>query len=82
MVTPFPLNTPPVPLKSFVLIFFESGSVVWTSDIMRPGLVMLSPYMENLFSMLSELRDTAVTVATWEVNYMAARMWKLKNTGE
>ena len=30
--------------------FFESESVVWTSEIMRPCLVMLSPDMENLFS--------------------------------
>ena len=37
------------------------------SEIMRPCLLMLFPYMENLSSM-----PTTVTVTTWEVNYMAA----------
>ena len=45
-----PQPYPSVPLKYFVLIFFELGSVVGTSEIMRLCLFMLSLYMENLSS--------------------------------
>ena len=48
---PCPINTPPVLLKSFAFIIFESGSVVRTAEVMRPYLVTLPPYMENFPSM-------------------------------
>ena len=48
---PRPINTHPVPLKYFIFISFESGSVVQTSEVMPPYLVTLPPYMENFPSM-------------------------------